>query len=272
MRLLILSPYPYQIAPSQRFRYEQYLSKLSDRGIDYDLAPFISLKTWKVLHTPGNFVNKALGILGGFWQRLILCFRLGKYDYVFIHREASHIGPPIFEWLMARVFGKKIIYDFDDAIWMPNYSSHNAAFHRLKYYKKVNSVMKWAHRISAGNQYLCEYAAQFNKRENIVHLPTTIDTENYHNRVKEHHRGKLLIGWTGTLTTAKYVESLLPVLKRLEEKYDFEFRMISNEHPGYELRRRKSRICWSSILASCPWKKTRGPRANAALRRCSTWR
>lgn len=234
-KILFLAPYPYQIAPSQRFRFEQYLAYLSEANFQYELHPFISLSVWKILHQPGKFVQKALGILGGFFKRFLLLFQLGKYDFVFIHREASHIGPPIFEWLIAKVFRKKVIYDFDDAIWLPNYSSHNASFHRLKYYKKVNSSMKWAYKISAGNRYLGEYARQYN--DNIVILPTTIDTENYHNQVKKHDSSqKPVIGWTGTLTTSKYIGDILAALQRLEEKYEFEFCMISNEIPDYSLK------------------------------------
>ena len=233
--ILILAPYPYQIAPSQRFRFEQYLDSLDEHGIKYTVHPFISLRVWKILHTPKQFIRKALGILEGFLNRFLLLFSLGKYDYVFIHREASHIGPPIFEWIISKVFQKKIIYDFDDAIWLPNYSSHNAAFHQLKYYKKVNSIMKWAYKISAGNQYLANYARKHN--DNVVILPTTIDTENHHNKVKEHTTSsKPIIGWTGTLTTSKYIGDIVGALQRLEEKYDFEFCVISNEAPDYPLK------------------------------------
>jgi glycosyltransferase involved in cell wall biosynthesis len=63
--------------------------------------------------------------------------------------------------------------------------------------------------------------------------------------MKQHHVGKLVIGWTGTLTTSKYVSDLLPVLQELEKHYEFEFRMISNEHPGYALK--------SFVFQ--PWKK-----------------
>ena len=233
-KILILAPYPAKIAPSQRFRFEQYLEALTAAGASYEFHPFISEQTWKILHKPKNYLKKALGMLMGFVRRFFLLFRLWNFEYVYIHREASHIGPPVFEWLIANVFRKKIVYDFDDAIWLPNYSAHNASFHKLKFYQKVNANMRWAHKIAAGNQYLADYAGQYN--ENVIVLPTTIDTENYHNQVKEHTESvKPVIGWTGTLTTAKYIETILPVLQELEKEFDFEFRMISNEIPAYEL-------------------------------------
>ncbi|PWJ43288.1 glycosyltransferase family 4 protein [Sediminitomix flava] len=244
--ILILAPYPKSIAPSQRFRFEQYLEQLEKEGLDYDYIPFLDLATWKVLHQAGNFGSKAWGILRAFLKRFNLLFSLTKYKYVFIHREASHIGPPIFEFLIAKVFRKKLIYDFDDAIWLPNYSEHNAKFHWLKMYGKVNYIMKWAYKVSVGNKYLGKYASQYNS--NIVINPTTIDTEYYHNpelykkalvnelEFEGEIQQKPVIGWTGTLTTAKYLDFLIPVLQKLEENYDFEFRVISNEKPKWDLK------------------------------------
>jgi len=235
MHILILAPYPAGEAPSQRFRFEQYLSALRENGIRYDYVPFISLSTWQILHKPGKFWQKATGIVAAFFRRLKLMRKLNKYDFVFIHREASHIGPPLFEWCIARVFRKKIIYDFDDAIWLPNYSSHNAAFHKLKQYGKVRHIMRWSYKVSAGNQWLANFAKQQQPR--VVVNPTTIDTEGYHNQMAQHDMGAVpIIGWTGTLTTAKYLKPLEAVLQQLEREHRFVFEVISNEPPPIQLK------------------------------------
>ena len=234
MEILILAPYPIGEAPSQRFRFEQYLPILRRENIEYKYVPFLSLATWSILHKPGNVLKKAIGVIAAFLNRFILILSVYKYDFVFIHREASHIGPPIFEWIIAKVFNKKIIYDFDDAIWMPNYSEHNKAFNKLKYYKKVNDIMKWSYKVSAGNAYLAKYASQYNP--NVIINPTTIDAETHHNKIKNQHEGKVVIGWTGTLTTSKYLHELVPVIKELEKNYDFVFRVISNENPNLSLK------------------------------------
>lgn len=234
MKILFLAPYPYGAAPSQRFRFEQYLDATKNAGHIIDIVPFIDEATWKILYTPKQFGKKIFAVLNAFWRRFQLLGQLKQYDYVFIHREASHIGPPIFEWMIAKILKKKIIYDFDDAIWLPNYSEHNKLFHPLKMYGKVKSIMRWSHKISAGNDYLCDFARQFNS--NVVCNPTTIDTENMHNRVKNQRTEKVVIGWTGTLTTAKYILEILPALQKLEKKYDFVFQVISNEFPKVELK------------------------------------
>ena len=52
-------------------------------------------------------------------------FQINKYDFVYIHRETALLGPPVFEWIIAKFTKRKIIYDFDDAIWIPFVSKTN---------------------------------------------------------------------------------------------------------------------------------------------------
>ncbi|MDX2003527.1 MAG: glycosyltransferase [Chitinophagales bacterium] len=234
MRILFIVPYPTGRAPSQRFRFEQYYPLLTEKGYQYEIAPFLSESTWKILYTPGNKLNKALGIMVGFWKRFLLLFGLGKYDWIFIHREASPIGPPIFEWIIAKVLGKKIIYDFDDAIWLPNTSENNRIVADIKWHSKVGSICKWAYKVSCGNDYLCDYARQFNP--NVVLNPTTIDTEHHHNKVKQHREGEIpVLGWTGTHSTIQYLDMVVPILQKLESQLNFRFVVISNRKPDIQL-------------------------------------
>ena len=233
-KIVFIAPYPFEQAPSQRFRFEQYLPFLDKAGFEYEFHSFLSDKTWKLLYQKGMFLQKTLGIIGSFYKRFQLLFRLRKADYIFIHREAAQLGPPIVEWIIAKVLKKKIIYDFDDAIWLPNFSENNKIFNRLKAYWKVNYCMKWAWKISAGNDYLANYAAKYNA--NVVVLPTTIDTENHHNKFCNQDLEPLTIGWTGTHTTLQYLEFLVPIIQELEQKYSFTFKVISNEAPTLPLQ------------------------------------
>ncbi len=233
-KIYFIVPYPHQEAPSQRFRFEQYFDFLEANDFEVEIYPFINQATWKTLYGEGKVFKKAWGILMSFVRRFALLFKLHKADYIFIHREAAHIGPPIFEWIIAKVLRRKYIYDFDDAIWLPNYSESNAKFHRLKAYWKVRYCMKWASQITAGNAYLDDYARQFNTNVQIV--PTTIDTVNHHNIMTDHQSQELTIGWTGTHTTMHYLDELVPVLKRLEQKYTFTFLVISNQSNDYDLK------------------------------------
>ena len=233
--ILFISPYPFDTAPSQRFRFEQYFSFLKEQEISYHQVSFLDQKTWDILYKKGHFFQKVWGIVKGFARRKGLLFSIPKYDFIFIHREVAPIGPPIFEWIIAKVLRKKIIYDFDDAIWLPNTSETNKIVAGLKWHQKVNSICKWSYKVSCGNEYLANYAKKFNS--NVVLLPTTIDTLNGHNKTKVYCKGKkIIIGWTGTHSTIPYLNTILPILSELEQQYDFEFRIISNKKPSFNLK------------------------------------
>ncbi len=235
-------PYPKGKAPSQRFRFEQYLDYLTESGFTIQFHSFHTEKSWKRLYSQGNTFFKITDLIYNFLRRKILLFRLLPAKYIFIHREMAHIGPPVYEWILAKVMRKKYIYDFDDAIWLPNYSETNARFQKLKSYWKVNHCMKWADKITAGNEYLATYARQFNK--NVSVIPTTIDTENHHNKTTIFDSEKVIIGWTGTHTTLHYLDEIVPIIKELEQKYSFEFRIISNEAPSFHVQS-LNYISWS---------------------------
>ncbi len=233
-RIFILAPYPQGEAPSQRFRFEQYLDALEKDGYSIEFHPFLNDRTWKALYREGNFFAKAFGVLGSFFRRFLLLFKIPKADFVFIHREAAMIGPPVFEWIIAKVLRKKYIYDFDDAIWLPNYSETNARFHRLKAYGKIKRIIRWAGKVSAGNDYLKDYARQFNA--NVVVIPTTIDLKNVHNVRSTQDQDPPNIVWTGSHTTMRYLDEFIPILKELEKDHSFHFTIISNQAPQYDLQ------------------------------------
>ena len=245
MRILFVVPYPPGQAPSQRFRFEQYLDKLVAHGHTYQVAAFLNQDTWKILYKPGHTGAKAWGIVAGFLRRVGLLFTVPGYDFVFVHREAAPVGPPLLEWVMTKVLGKRLIYDFDDAIWLTNTSETNKIAAGFKWHHKVASICRWAHKNSCGNAYLAAYARQFNPH--TVVNPTTIDTEGLHNQVRDQAKpGHLVIGWTGTHSTLKYLDQLVPVLAQLEaEGLKFEFKVISNQPPALPLR----------SLVYLPWRK-----------------
>ena len=242
MKVLFLVPYPIGNAPSQRFRFEQYLEYLKQNNVIVKTSSFIGPDTWKVLYKPGHLLAKITGILLGFLKRTFDCIRSLSYDFVYIHREASPIGPPIFEFILAKILRKKIIYDFDDAIWLTNTSEANSFVNFLKSSNKVRSICKWSHTVVCGNQYLSDFAGSFNK--NFVVIPTTIDMERVHKGVKTFGK-KRIVGWTGTHSTMQYLNPLVEVFKDLEKTFDFELRIISNKAPEFQL----------ASLKFIPWNK-----------------
>lgn len=219
MKVLFVVPYPTE-GPSNRFRVEQYLPYLKTKGITYSVRPFYNSSVYRILYKKGHYLKKAFYILFFMLRRIIDVFSARAYDVVFIHREAYPFSGYIFEWLF-RVFGKKVIYDFDDSIF-------------LKKSVKVRKIISMSDYVVAGNEFLKDYALKYNK--NVIVLPTCIDTQIYKPKVKITQDGKIVIGWIGTTFTAIYLDLLKNVYVTLAERLkDIEFRVIGGNFQNVSL-------------------------------------
>lgn len=156
------------------------------------------------------------------------------YDFVFVQREASPLGPPVFEWIAAKVWRKKLIFDFDDAIWIPNNSSDSRLIAWLKAFWKVKYLCRWAYKVSAGNDYLADYARHHSNR--VLIIPTVIDTEKMFVASTLSHEGIPVVGWTGSHSTLKYLRLIESVLLQLEKEVDFSFLVIADKKPALSLK------------------------------------
>lgn len=237
MKILILAPYPLGKAPSQRFRFEHFFKFIEDRDTQWHFQPFVSAKGWNILYKKGNNISKLSIIVRGFARRVLLLFKLRKYNFIFIHRELTPFGPPIFEWIIAKVFRKKIIYDFDDAIWLPDPNGENWLWKTLKWRSKVASICKWSWKVSVGNEYLADFARQYCNQVEI--FPTIVDT-GVHSPNAQAPKHPITrsptIGWTGSHSTLFYLNELLPVLQELGNGIEFEFLVIANKNPELPLK------------------------------------
>lgn len=236
MKILILTPYPLSYAPSQRFRFEHFLKCMEEKNMTYDFQSFISIKGWEILYQKGKTIDKALSVINGYLRRITLLYRLSAYSHIWLHRELTPFGPPVFEWLIAKVFHKKIIYDFDDAIWMADQEKESLPWRILKWRSKVASISGWSWKVAAGNEYLASYARQY--CPNVSVFPTVVNTTMHSPKPKTQNPkpGKLTIGWTGSHSTLFYLNNLFPVLKTLEQLHDFNFLVIANKNPELPLR------------------------------------
>jgi glycosyltransferase involved in cell wall biosynthesis len=226
-KIIFIIPYPFNQAPSQRFRFEQYLHEFKRNNFEIDYQSFLNEETWEIFYKKGYWLKKVTGIIKGLLGRFLLILTIHRYQIVFIHREACFIGDAFFEYLYSKR-NKNIVFDFDDAIWLYDVSKANDALGWLKKPEKTSKIISYSKLVISGNAYLANYAIKYNS--NVIIIPTTIDT-NYHLKKKNiSNNHKITIGWTGSSTTNRHLESLLPVLKNLKAKFSekITFVMISN--------------------------------------------
>lgn len=235
--ILFILPYPLGKAPSQRFRVEQFLPLLDENGLKYKLATFMDDDTWGVLYKGGSVFQKVWGILMGFLRRWKhVAIDVHRYETVFVHREAAPLGPPVFEWIIAKLWRKKMIYDFDDAIWIPNTSEQNKLAGAFKSFGKVAQICRWSSVVTAGNDFLASFAKESGAKR-VVYLPTVVDTHNrYKPAADKKQNDPPVVGWTGSHSTLKYLDELVPVLQELQQETDLRFLVIADRNPELPLR------------------------------------
>ncbi len=214
-RILFIAAHRPDRSPSQRFRFEQYIDFLEKNGYHCHESCIISERDEKHFYNPGSFPFKAYIFLRSFAKRLLEFIRFYNYDIIFVHREAFMTGTTIFEHLYKRTKAK-LIFDFDDSIWIHNVSDANKKLSWLKSPEKTGKIIAIADLVFAGNQYLADYAGKFNK--NVVIIPTTIDTNEYKNLHLNSHSA-VCIGWSGSMTTIKHFEYAIPFLVEIKKKY-----------------------------------------------------
>jgi glycosyltransferase involved in cell wall biosynthesis len=238
-KILFLVPYPLKESPSQRFRFEQYFDILKNLGHKVQVQAFFSSREWSLFYRQGSNAQKLFVLLKGYAKRFGILIQLPAFDFIFVHREVTPAGPPIVEWLIAKVFRKKIIYDFDDAIWLTDKTNESWLTKILRWRSKTASICSWGYKVSCGNAYLAAFARQFNPH--VIINPTTIDTDHLHNKnlyplIKIKNNQEIIIGWTGSHSTLKYLKLIESVLQKIEQRFPaLKILIIADQKPNLSL-------------------------------------
>ncbi len=217
-KVLFIAAHEKNRAPNQRFRFEQYIDFLEQNNFQCELSNIISEKEFKILYSKGNFLKKVFFVFKSFFIRYKDLKRANQFDIVFIAREAMLTRNTFFERKVKKSKAK-VIFDFDDSIWLQNISEANKTFKWLKGHSKTAQLISLANLVFAGNQYLADFALENNKK--VVIIPTTIDTNEYlpKKSVPKAENEPICIGWSGSITTIKHFEYAIPFLKKIKEKY-----------------------------------------------------
>src|SRR5690349_18941208 len=124
MRLLAVVPWVADTSPGQRYRIEQWEPLLQERGVEITYAPFECAALNRIVYQPGNARQKVRLVLQALARRAQLLRHVSEYDAVYLFREAALLGPPVFERWIRRA-GVPLVFDFDDAVFLPYVSPAN---------------------------------------------------------------------------------------------------------------------------------------------------
>ena len=222
-RILALASYPSRAA-STRHRLLAYLPYVRARGIECDVVPFLDDGAHARFAQPGHALAKMLVVARAALHRAALLVRAGGYDAVVIQREAALIGPELIEQLLARAHRLPIIYDVDDAVWLPppTGGSHQPQLARwLRAPGKTSRIMRMAAHVVAGSEHIADFARAQGVRHVTV-LPSVVSREQWRPLPVRACGGFVddtapLVGWVGTPSTAMELAQAAPALRALRD-------------------------------------------------------
>jgi len=199
MKVLLLSRYG-PLGASSRVRFYQYLPCLREQGLEIDVTPLLP-DTYLLARYAGRRWGPT-AILAAYSRRLAALFGTAKYDLLWIEYELFPWMPAWFEsWLAMR--GIPYVVDYDDAIFH-RYDSHPNRWVRRLLGGKIDSVMRNASLVTAGNDYLAARARQAGARR-VDLLPTCVDLERYP-LADSVPAVDFTIGWIGSPATSHYLD------------------------------------------------------------------
>lgn len=239
-KILFLSVYPLDTVPGQRFKYEQYFKDLSKK---YNIInkPFYSKTSFKYLYKEGFYFHKIFFISIDFLRRFFLIFNLRNYDgaYIFLYVTPFFL---IYEKIYIFLL-RKFIYDIDDLIYIKTTPISNHAFNFLSNRKeKFFYLIKKANYIITSTDYLTHVVKKYNK--NATTISSTIQIKKY-KPGKNKNKNKITIGWTGSLSTSKYLNLIIKCLLKIKKSLGCEILIIGADQKKFSSKEVKY-MNWSA--------------------------
>ncbi len=202
--VLLLTRYE-RLGASSRIRFLQFLPALERAGFTFDVQPLLDNSYVRSLY--GGPPAGVLNILRAYARRYRALMRRRQYDVVWLEKEAL---PWLPTWLeIARLEGIPYVVDYDDA-WFHRYENHWLS---PLLGHKIDAVMRVAHTVVAGNDYLARRARQAGARH-VEIVPTAIDLERYPGLPAAAPPSQpMCVGWIGILLNAHYLTIVEPALR-----------------------------------------------------------
>lgn len=192
---------------------------------------------WGILYARGNIFGKVLGTLRGYMRRFCDVFRVAKYDLVYVHMWVTPFGTTFSEKLY-RIMSKRLIYDIEDNIFAEKGNSINPITTILKGTRKARYLIKTADHVITSSPALNDFCLVINRAKSCTYISSSVDCNRFVPKNEYNNDNEVTIGWTGTFSSRKYLDTLKDVFLELNDRVSFKLRVIGNFHydlPGINL-------------------------------------
>ena len=208
IKALFLTKYSREGA-STRYRFLQYFPYLQLEGIECTFSPLTDASYLRNLYAfkRGTLDDYARALA----RRIRALTGIRKYDIVIVEYEILPYFPPVFE-LALKLLKIPYIVNYDDAIFHRYNESQNPLV-RMFLGNKIDTVMRNATLVIAGNEYLADYARKAGAIA-VETLPTVVDMQRYPVPPAK-REGIFTIGWIGSPSTTRYLHDITPALAKV---------------------------------------------------------
>ena len=121
------------------------------------------------------------------------------FDAVVVQRKLLSLP----ELILLRRAARKLVFDFDDAIWLRD-SYSGKGFHSGKRARRFRVVVSRCDLVVAGNRFLAAEAAKHNP--NVAVIPTCVNPAAYPTAPRTRPDGPVRLVWVGSSSTLKGLE------------------------------------------------------------------
>jgi glycosyltransferase involved in cell wall biosynthesis len=221
---MALASYPVEAAAT-RYRLEQYVAPLAERGIRMTIHPFLDAQLFAHFYQRKSFPKTVLGLFKSSIGRIADLLTARNADLILVQREAMMFGPPLFEWFTTRAMKRPMVLDLDDATYIPYTSpTYGGVAKSLKWVGKTDDLMRWAKIVICGNSSIAAYASSKGAQVRII--PTVVDTDLFRPANRSTVESEVVLGWIGTHSTFPYLQLVFPALAELGKRHRIRLRIV----------------------------------------------
>ena len=192
--------------PSSRIRFLDLLPFLSSRGIGFEVEYLPSSRSAR--------------------RRLFKCG--ADFEVVVLQKRL----PSLWDFRVLRKYAKKLIFDFDDAVYLRNASpsSNPKDYESPTRRRRFARITKASDLLVAANQVLAAAASDSAPGADVEIIPSSVEV----NAFPSVEKGRPLasppvVGWVGTKAASSHLLHFASALCEARKKRDFVLRIASNE-------------------------------------------
>ncbi len=231
-RILFLTQGSIQ-TPSSRHRVYQYLPALEKAGFEAVIHPAVFTQEYQEAFIHRSHGGNLRRLFRTFTRRVKDLHHLREFDFVFVQKPI--LPAPLFNMELRIAREAKLIFDFDDAVFLSKQGGARAA-NIWPQEGRISGICRRSHKVVVGNNHLADFTRKCRVEPTV--LPTAVDTDAFTNgsQFTKHAKKIPVIGWVGSPTSQADINLVVGALIDLHSRVPFVMRVIGGAASAMPVR------------------------------------